>query len=58
MKETFSSRVLAVKFDRSRKFRVEIGSEEKNGWVGRVDGVGLEAPVRVTRDRTRAAQAC
>jgi hypothetical protein len=30
MNEIFSSRVFAVKFERSRKFRVEIGSEEKN----------------------------
>lgn len=31
IKETFSSRVFAVKFERSRKLRVEIGSEEKKG---------------------------
>ena len=30
MKDIFSSRDLAAKFDRSRKLRVEIGSEEKN----------------------------
>jgi hypothetical protein len=30
MNDIFSSRVFAVKFDRSRKFSVEIGSEEKN----------------------------
>lgn len=41
MNEIFSSRVFAVKFERSRKLRVDIGSEEKNGWEGSVDGVGL-----------------
>jgi hypothetical protein len=40
MNEIFSSRVFAVKFERSRKLRVDIGSEEKNGWEGSVDGVG------------------
>jgi hypothetical protein len=41
MNEIFSSRVLAVKFDRSKKLRVDIGSDEKKGSAGRVEGVGL-----------------
>lgn len=41
MKEIFSSRVLAVKLDRSKKFRVEIGRDEKKGSPGKLDGVGL-----------------
>jgi hypothetical protein len=51
MKEIFSSRVFAVKLDRSRKFKVEMGSEEKKGWDGRVSGVGRELEYRVIRDR-------
>jgi hypothetical protein len=31
MNEIFSSRVLAVKVDRSKKFKVDIGNEEKKG---------------------------
>ena len=40
IKDIFSSLVLAVKFDRSRKFKVEIGREEKKEWEGSVSGVG------------------
>ena len=40
IKDIFSSLVLDVKFERSRKLRVEMGREEKNGWEGRVAGVG------------------
>lgn len=54
MKEIFSSLVLAVKLDRSRKFRVEMGREEKNGCEGSVDGVGRSSPRRVISDRMRA----
>lgn len=41
MKDIFSSRDLAVKFDRSRKFRVEMGSDEKKECAGNVVGDGL-----------------
>ena len=51
MKEIFSSRVFAVKLERSRKFKVEMGSEEKKGCDGRVTGVGRELECRVIRDR-------
>lgn len=40
--EIFSSRVLAVKLERSKKFKVEIGNEEKKGCVGSVSVVGRE----------------
>lgn len=56
MKEIFSSRVLAVKLDRSKKFRVEIGRDEKKGSLGKLDGVGLPLWFRVTRDRRRAVR--
>jgi hypothetical protein len=39
MKEIFSSLDLAAKFDLSKKFKVDMGSDEKNEWVGRVVGV-------------------
>jgi len=39
--DIFSSRDLAAKFERSKKFRVEIGREEKKACVGRVVGLGL-----------------
>jgi len=51
MKEIFSSRVFAVKLERSRKFKVEMGSEEKKECDGRVSGVGRELEYRVIRDR-------
>jgi hypothetical protein len=53
MKDIFSSLVLAVKFDRSRKFKVEMGNEEKNGCEGSVVGVGRLVDCRVIRDRRR-----
>lgn len=56
MNETFSSRVFEVKLDRSRKFRVEIGSEEKNGCDGSVVGVGRLFACRVISDRRRAGK--
>lgn len=51
MKEIFSSRVFAVKLERSRKFKVEMGSEEKKGCDGRVSSVGRELECRVIRER-------
>jgi hypothetical protein len=54
MNEIFSSLVLAVKLERSRKLRVEIGRDEKKGWEGNVDGVGRSSPRRVIRDRISA----
>ena len=54
MNEIFSSLVLAVKLERSRKLRVDIGRDEKKGWEGRVDGVGRSSPRRVIRDRINA----
>jgi hypothetical protein len=53
MNDIFSSLVFEVKFDRSKKLRVEIGREEKNGWDGRVAGVGLLVACRVIRERSR-----
>ena len=54
MKAIFSSRGLEAKVDRSRKLRVEIEIELKNGLVESVDGVGLEAGCRA-RSRRRSA---
>lgn len=51
IKEIFSSRVFAVKLERSRKFSVEMGSEEKKECDGRVSGVGRELEYRVIKDR-------
>ena len=56
MNETFSSRVFAVKFERSRKFSVDIGRDEKKGCDGSVDGVGRLFPCRVIKSRKRATQ--
>jgi hypothetical protein len=49
MKAIFSSWGLAAKVDRSRKFKVETGKEEKNGAEGKVNGVSLECAVRVIK---------
>ena len=54
MNEIFSSRVFAVKLERSRKFKVEMGREEKKGCDGRVSGVGRELGRRVINDRRSA----
>lgn len=54
MKAIFSSRGLEAKVDRSRKLRVEIESELKNGFVESVDGVGLEAGCRARSRRISA----
>jgi len=53
MNEIFSSRVFVVKLERSRKLRVDIGSDEKKEREGRVDGVGRFAKERVKSDRKR-----
>jgi hypothetical protein len=55
MKAIFSSRGLEAKVDRSRKLRVEIGSELKKGLVESVDGVGLEAGYRARSKRMSAS---
>ena len=47
MKAIFSSRGLEANVDRSRKLRMEMGSELKNGLVESVDGVGREVGYRV-----------
>lgn len=54
MNDIFSSLVLAVKLDLSKKLRVEIGREEKKGWEGRVVGVGRLLECRVIKDRSSA----
>jgi hypothetical protein len=54
MNDIFSSLVFEVKFDRSRKLSVEMGKDEKNGWVGRVDGVGRLLACRVISKRSNA----
>lgn len=51
--EIFSSRVFAVKLERSRKFKVEMGREEKKECDGRVSGVGRESGCRVINERSR-----
>lgn len=56
MNDIFSSLVFDVKLERSRKLRVEIGSDEKNGCDGSVEGVGLLFAWRVIRDRKRPNQ--
>ena len=56
MNEIFSSRVFAVKFDRSRKFSVEMGRDEKKGCEGSVDGVGRSFACRVISSRKRAVK--
>ncbi len=47
MKEIFSSRVFAAKLDRSRKFKVDTGNDEKKACRGRSDGVGRLCGCRV-----------
>lgn len=42
IKAIFSSRDLDAKVDRSKKLRVEIGKEEKNGYVGSAVGPGRD----------------
>ena len=54
MNDIFSSRVLEVKLDRSRKLRVDIGSELKKGCAGRVAGVGRPLGWRVISDLSKA----
>ncbi len=54
MNEIFSSRVLAAKFDRSRKFSVETGRDEKKGCNGRSVGEGRSFGCRVTREFSSA----
>lgn len=49
IKEIFSSRDFAAKFDRSRKLSVDIGSDEKNACDGSVDGDGRLWECRVMR---------
>ena len=56
IKAIFSSRGLEAKFDRSRKLRVEIGSELKNGLVESVDGAGREAGYRARSRRMSASR--
>lgn len=58
MNEIFSSRVFVVKLERSRKLRVDIGSDEKKGREGRVDGVGRFAGERVKSDRKKPISLC
>lgn len=55
MNDTFSSLDLAAKVDRSKKFRVEIGKEEKKGSDGSEAGVGLFCGCRVTIEASIAA---
>jgi hypothetical protein len=47
MNAIFSSRGLEAKFERSRKLRVEIGSELKNELFPNVSGVGRPIALRV-----------
>lgn len=54
MNETFSSLVFAVKLERSKKLRVDIGKEEKKGCDGRDVVEGLPAAWRVTNDLSSA----
>lgn len=56
IKLTFSSLVFAAKLLRSRKFSVEITSEEKKAWEGRDSGEGLEWGWRVIKADSIAVQ--
>lgn len=49
MNEIFSSRLFAAKLDLSRKLRVDIGSDEKNGWEGSEEEVSLFVGFRVIK---------
>jgi hypothetical protein len=54
--DIFSSRVLEVKFERSRKFSVEIGRDEKKEWVGSVVGEGRLFACRVINNLSNAGE--
>jgi hypothetical protein len=54
MNDTFSSLVFAAKFDLSKKFKVEIGREEKKEWEGRLVGVKRFWGCRVINERSIA----
>ena len=54
MNDIFSSRDFEAKFDRSRKLRVEIGSEEKNAGDGREGGEGRFAACLVSMEVNNA----
>lgn len=56
IKATFSSCGLAAKVERSRKFRVEIGNDEKKGADGRVVVPSRECAFRVIRLRRSSGQ--
>ncbi len=47
MNDIFSSRDFEANVERSKKFKVEIDSEEKNPWDGKEDGVGRSFGFRV-----------
>lgn len=49
MNEIFSSRLFAAKFDRSRKLRVDIGSDEKKECEGMEDEASLFVGCRVIK---------
>jgi hypothetical protein len=57
MNEIFSSRPFAAKLDLSRKFRVEIGSDEKNEWEGSEEEVSRFVGCRVTKAFSIAGRA-
>jgi hypothetical protein len=40
MNATFSSRLLAAKFERSKKLSVDMAMDEKKGYDGSIVGVG------------------
>ena len=54
MNEIFSSREFEAKFDLSRKFKVEIDNDEKNGCVGREDGFGRFTACRLIKEESKA----
>lgn len=54
MNAIFSSRVLEAKFDRSKKFKVDIASDEKKEWVCKVWAESRVCGLAVTNWLTRA----
>lgn len=54
MNDIFSSLVFEVKLERSRKFSVEIGSDEKKELVGSDVGVGRLFACRVIIERSNS----
>lgn len=55
MNDIFSSRDFEAKFDRSRKFKVEIDKDEKKARVGKESGLGRLTACRVISEESNAS---